>query len=88
MCFPPLFRLVRLDEEGFIKFDITLAVAEWLAYGHSNKGVEVWVESVSSGRRAAKVARRIDFADSHSSDINHRPALAVFFKENKNRDRR
>ena len=73
-------RLVHVTEQGWVTFDVSSALRDWVTSRNYNRGVEVWVESLQLGKWAARVARRVRFVKPNSRRDRHRPSLVVYFR--------
>ena len=76
-----IFSLVHVGSSGWMKFDITKAFKDWVRSKNTNKGIEVWVESIETGKVSARVARKVKFIKPDSNKLSQRPALVVYFKK-------
>lgn len=78
-----LFRLVEGRTRGWISFDITPALKDWISKPSNNQGLELWIVSATTGRQAAMVASRMKFVKPSSKRVIYRPELVVKLKQNK-----
>ena len=71
-------RVVFAAAYGWMKFDVTETVKAWSQRSDTNNGLDVWVESYEPGKRAARVARMVQFVQQHSQrNPRRRPRLVV-----------
>ena len=71
-------RKIQIERSGWLRFDISQAIKEWIQDPATNKGLEVWVESISAGKTAARVARKTRFSLADSKRVNQRPSLLIY----------
>ena len=73
--------ILHIGKPGWVNFNVTTAVKEWLSSGRSNKGLEVWAESVKGGKKAARAVRKLKFvkADSKKQEAKT-PAMVLYLR--------
>ena len=82
MTISSFYREIEITESGWCVFDVTSAVQRWAKDAESNRGLEVWVESVESGKMAARVARKTKFVKTRQNkDNGDNPTLVIYYSQ-------
>ena len=68
-----------------MSFNLTAAVRDWLSPTptptHTNKGLEVWAETVKGGSKAARAVRKLKFVSAGSKKRKAKsPAVVLYLR--------
>ena len=73
--------LLQIGKRGWVNFNVTTAVRDWLSSSQSNKGLEVWAESVKGGKKAARAVRKLKFVKTGSKKSKAKtPAVVLYLR--------
>ena len=73
--------LLHIGNAGWVSFNVTAAVKDWLSPRHTNKGLEVWAETVKGGSKAARAVRKLKFVSAGSKKRKAKsPAVVLYLR--------
>ena len=77
-----IFRVVSVRSTGWIKFDVSRAVTEWLAADGNTSfayGFEVWAESNGVDFYSLQLVHQVRFITAQSRNKSRHPRMIIFY---------